>query len=196
MTFAFGKIFKDGTQVMKRTLTIVLAASALAACETAGPSGPPPPERPSGPAYIPPSAGGPEAFRDSDFAWSTGQGGGAIQGVLAFKGPSGHYTCQDVVLAPETPWSRARMRVLYLSTTAAAMPADDVRARTPPEHGSEYARYARHATCDALGHFNFANLPSGAWYAITVATPDGGGTRMAVMRRVEVHGDTVKAVLR
>jgi hypothetical protein len=88
------------------------------------------------------------------------------------------------------------MRVLYLSTTAAAMPADDVRARTPPEHGNEYARYARHATCDALGHFSFANLPGGAWYAITVATPDGGGTRMAVMRRVEVHGDTVKVLLR
>jgi S-(hydroxymethyl)glutathione dehydrogenase/alcohol dehydrogenase len=86
---------------MKRTLTIVLAASALAACETAGPSGPPPPERPSGPAYIPPSAGGAEAFRDSDFAWSTGSGGGAIQGVLAFKGPSGHYTCQDVCQSPD-----------------------------------------------------------------------------------------------
>jgi len=178
---------------MKRTLTIVLAASALAACETAGP---PPPERPSGPAYIPPSAGGPEAFRDSDFGWSTGPGGGAIQGVLAFRGSGAHYTCQDVVLAPETAWSRARMRVLYLSTTAAAMPADDVRARTPPEHGNEYARYAKHANCDASGRFSFTGLPSGAWYVITVATPEGGGTRMAVMRRVEVHGDTVKVLLR
>lgn len=180
---------------MKRTLTIVLAASALAACETGG-GGPPPPVRPSGPAYTPPSAGRNEAFRDSDFEWSTRSGAGQIQGVLAYKGASGHYTCQDVVLAPETPWSRARMRVLYLSTTAAAMPADDVRARTPPEHGSEYARYARHANCDASGHFSFTGLPSGAWYAITVATPDGGGTRMAVMRRVEVHGDTVKVQLR
>ena len=181
---------------MKRTLTIVLAAAALAACETGGAAGPPASTGPSGPAYTPPSGGGPEAFRDSDFGWSTGSGGGSIQGALGFKGASSHYTCQDVVLAPETPWSRARMRVLYLSTTAAAMPADDVRGRTPPEHSSDYAKYAKHASCDPAGHFSFSGLPSGAWYAITVATPDGGGTRMAVMRRVEVHGDTVKVVLR
>src|SRR5215469_17664319 len=110
---------------MKRTLIIVLAASALAACQT---EGPPPPVAPHGPAYIPPSQAG-EGFRDSDFAWSTGSGPGAIDGVLAFRGSGARYTCQDVVLAPETPWSRSRMRVLYLSTTAAAMPADDVRAR-------------------------------------------------------------------
>lgn len=177
---------------MKRILMITLAASALAACETGGPSvGPPPP---TGPAYHPPS-GGTEAFRESDFAWSQGRGSGQIEGVLAFKGPGGHYTCQDVVLAPETPWSRARMRVLYLSTTAAAMPAEEVRGRTPPEHSADYASYARHASCDASGRFSFAGLPNGAWYVITLATP-ASGQQMAVMRRVETHGDLVKVTLR
>ena len=178
---------------MKRTLIIAMAASALAACETGGPAGPAA-QPPTGPAYHPPS-GGTEAFRDSDFGWSTGKGAGAIDGVLAFKGPGGHYACQDVVLAPETPWSRARMRILYLSNTAAAMPVDEVKGRTPPEHGSDYASYARHATCDPTGRFSFAGLPNGGWYVITVATP-ASGTRMAVMRRVETHGDTVKVTLR
>ena len=177
---------------MKRTLIIALAASALVACQTGGPPGPP---APTGPAYHPPSGGGGEAFRESDFAWSQAKGSGQLEGVLAFKGPGGHYACQDVVLAPETPWSRARMRILYLSTTAAAMPADEVRSRTPPEHGSDYASYARHATCDADGRFSFAGLPNGGWYVITVATP-ASGTRMAVMRRVETHGDLVKVTLR
>ena len=179
--------------MMKRALVIAIAASALAACETNGPSGPGP--GPSGgPAYTPPSGGGGEAFREGDFGWSTAAGGGEIDGVLAYKGS----TCQgtSVVLAPETPWSRARMRVLYLSNTAAAMPVDQVQQRTPPEHNQDYAKYARRTTCDASNKFSFTGLPSGAWYVITVATPPGGGDRMAVMRRVETHGDTVKVTLR
>jgi hypothetical protein len=186
MTFAFAENWDAGTQAMKRILIVALAASSLAACET-GPGGPPP--------VYTPAAPGPEAFRDSDFAWSTGAGPGAIDGALTYKGGGGRFTCSDVVLAPETPWSRARMRILYESTTAAAMPADDVRSRTPPEHSSDYGHYARHATCDALGHFGFSGLPSGAWYVITVATPTAGGAKMAVMRRVETHGGTVTVSL-
>jgi hypothetical protein len=181
---------------MQRTLIIVLAMAALGACDTtsggAEAGGGPGP----GPAYTPPSRGGPESFQDSDFAWSQGQGGGSIDGVMAYRGGGGRYACQDVVLAPETPWSRARMRILYLSTSQATMPVDDVKSRTPPEHGAEYARYARHATCDGGGHFAFADIPNGAWYVITVAAPVGGGVRMAVMRRVEIDGDDVKVVLR
>jgi len=126
---------------MQRTLIIVLATVALGACETAGfgqSTGP-------GPAYTPPSRGGPESFQESDFAWSEASGGGSIDGLLAYRNGGARYACQDVVLAPETPWSRARMRILYLSTSQAAMPVDDVKSRTPPEHGAEYARYARHA---------------------------------------------------
>ena len=147
---------------------------------------------------MPPQRLGPESFRDSDFAWSTGSGGGIVDGVMAYRNSGARYACQDVVLAPETPgWSRARMRILYLSTTQAAMPSDeDVKSRTPPEHGSEYARYARHATCDAGGHFSFSGIPSGSWYVITVAAPVSGGVRMAVMKRVEINGDDVKVVLR
>jgi hypothetical protein len=175
---------------MQRILIIVLASAALGACETAGGE-----SEGQGPAYLPPSRVGPESFQESDFAWSTGSGAGLIDGVMAYRSGGGRYTCQDVVLAPETPWSRARMRILYLSTTQAAMPVDDVKSRTPPEHGAEYARYARHATCDASGRFSFSGVPSGAWYVITVAAPVSGGIRMAVMKRVEISGDEVKVVL-
>jgi len=172
---------------MKRILLVGLAASALAACETAG--GPPAPPTP---AYVPP---GNEAFRDSDFAWSTASGAGSISGVLAFRGPGGAYSCSDVILAPETPWSRARMRILYLSTTQAAMPVDEVKGRTPPEHSADYARYARKATCDASGAFSFTGLPNGSWYVITVATP-ASGSKMAVMRRVTTAGGPIRVTLR
>ena len=176
---------------MQRTLMIILASAALGACDTAGfgqSTGP-------GPAYTPPSRGGPESFQESDFAWSQGSGGGSIDGVMAYRNGSMRYACEDVVLAPETPWSRARMRILYLSTSQAAMPVEDVKSRTPPEHGAEYQRYARHASCDGGGHFAFSGIPNGAWYVITVAAPVTGGTRMAVMRRVEMDGDNVKVVL-
>jgi hypothetical protein len=115
---------------------------------------------------------------------------------MAYRAGGARYTCKEAVLTPETPWSRARMRILYLSTSQAVMPADDVRSRTPPEHGAEYARYARHATCDANGHFSFSNIPSGAWYAITVATPVNAGIPMALMKRLEVNGNEVRVVLR
>jgi hypothetical protein len=183
---------------MKPIIGVILAALALAACaETPGGpftpvpmSAPPPPPPPA----APPS---PDAFRDADFAWSAGVGAGKVVGVMAFKSDAAaHYSCQNVVLAPETPWSRARMRTLYLSTTAADIPSDDVKSRTTPEHAQQYAHYARYATCDANGHFSFAGLPDGAWYVITVATPAGGGVKMAVMRRVETNGETVRVVLR
>jgi hypothetical protein len=172
--------------VMKRTVIIVLAAAALGACNTGAAQGP---------AYMPPSRVSSSAYMESDFAWSTGSGGGGIDGVMGYRSGGTRYNCQDVVLAPETPWSRARMHTLYLSTSQATMPVEDVKARTPPEHGAEYARYARHATCDGQGRFSFSSIPNGAWYVITVANPIGGGTRMAVMRRVEIDGDIERVVL-
>ena len=87
------------------------------------------------------------------------------------------------------------MRVLYLSTTQAAMPAADVRERTPPEHSSDYAHYARHASCDANGNFTFTGLPNGAWYVITLAQPSTGA-QMALMRRVTTNGGVSKVTLR
>lgn len=163
---------------MKRTLLILLAAAGLAACGTTGPSGG------GGPVVSNSSA----AFSDRDFAWSSAKGGDSIDGTLNYQGGPAAFTCSDVVLAPMTPWSRARMRILYLSDNQSVVKVDDVRARTPPEASGDYAQYARHAQCDAANHFSFTGLPDGAWFVITAATPVRGGDKMAVMRRVDTHG--------
>ena len=172
---------------MKRSVIIFLAAAALAGCETEGPPGPPPP---------PPTGPGPEAFREADLAWAMTPGSDSIDGQLAFRGGTSRYTCQgqSVILAPESPWSRARMRVLYLSTSSAAVPKADVEHRTtaPPQ---AFVKYAKRTTCDAVGHFGFSGLPDGAWFVITVATPTAGGQQIAIMKRVETHGGVRHVVL-
>ena len=58
----------------------------------------------------PPSA---MVFRPQDFAWSTVPGDASLTGTLAYKVGGARYTCQgsDVVLTPETLWSRRRMTI-------------------------------------------------------------------------------------
>lgn len=161
-------------------LRIGLSAAAfliLAACATApGPMGGPPP---------PPVNA---AFRTSDFAWSTAPGTSSIQGQLTFKGYGKAHSCAaaGVILTPETPWVRSRMNILYNSMDKAALPADEVRRRTPPERSQDYSQFVRRAACDASGNFVFTGLPAGAWYVITVARPQpaGSGPDIAIMQRV------------
>ena len=95
----------------------------------------------------------------------------------------------DVILTPETPWSRRRMFILYGSTTSAAVPLDVVRARTTATSSGDYASYVRTTTCSGGERFSFAGLPDGGWFVITLAKPvDGQGEPIAVMRRVETRG--------
>ena len=135
------------------------------------------------------SAPGP--FQPADFYWSTRPGGSSIDGVLAYRSGSERYTCEggDVILTPETAWSRRRMIILYGSANAAAVPVSIVRARTPGAPAGDIARYARKTTCDAANHFDFRGLPEGSWFVITVAKPtDGAGETVAITRRVETRG--------
>jgi hypothetical protein len=202
LTFASLEKSSEGTRAMKRLAAICFAGAtlaALAACQTGGegpPMGPPPPP-PSTAPEAPPTAGG---FREGDFAWSHAAGGGAIVGQVAYGGVA-NYSCGDVVLLPETPWSAARTAALYGSSEEATVPVDAVRDRTPRDaadqaEGAIYARYARHAQCNAANRFSFAGLPNGAWYIITVATPRAGGPKIALMRRVATYGFPFKTVLK
>ena len=115
---------------MKRLIVIAVSAAALAACQSTsmGPPGPPPP-----PPVAPPSA---MVFRPLDFAWSTVPGQAQLAGTLAYKAGAARYTCAggDVVLTPETLWSRRRMTILYGSPANAAIPVSTVRARTHRPH--------------------------------------------------------------
>jgi hypothetical protein len=187
-----------------RLLIAVAAIAGLAACETPGPGGPSPfvagpPPPPGQPDYTQDPGFGPNAaFSVQDFAWSTQPGSGQIVGSLDYRAGGVSYGCQGagVVLIPETPWSRRRMEILYLSANGATLPAADVRGRTPPEANESFQQFARRAPCNGEGDFAFTGLPDGAWYAITVAQPNtaGAGPDLAIMRRVIVRGGGVSPI--
>lgn len=152
--------------------------------------GPPPGALPA------PSPGAP-AFRASEFEWSQQPGTGAVVGRLAFTHQGVHYTCKgdSVILTPETPWSKRRMEVLYLSSERAALPTDEVRARTADAPPGDSTPFIKRTTCDASDRFSLVRLPPGAWYVITIAKPvHGGGGSYAVMKRVVTHDGKVTTV--
>ena len=163
-----------------------LAATAAACAPTMGP----PPPRPTGPI----------TFDARQFAWSQASGPNSIAGRLGYRQGATAFSCagSTVVLTPETPWSRQRMAVLYGSTERAALPSDEVRARTDRAPPGDAGPYVKRATCDEAGRFTFTGLPDGAWYAITVARPAGqpDAESTALMRRVVTRGGrTVSLVL-
>jgi hypothetical protein len=192
-----------------RFALVLLASAALVGCATdgttAGGGAPAPtataaPKPGAAPSSAPSqSAGADESFKKADFAWSASPGRGGIEGQLTFKQGAVAYNCVDlgVALTPETPWVRRRMQILYNSADKATLPADEVRARTPPERNQDYTSYVKRATCDAAGHFAFSGLADGAWYVITVARPvaPATGAGIAIMRRVTVKGDKIKLTL-
>lgn len=168
---------------------IGLSAAALlmvSACATPG-------APPVGPGAPPPAVT--SAFRASDFVWSTIPGAGRIDGQLGYRPAGRVHSCAHagVLLTPDTPWVRSRMNILYSSTERAALPAEEVRRRTPPGRSQDYSAYVRRTTCDANGRFSFSGLPDGTWYIITVARPAvaGASPDMAIMRRVTTRGSRV-----
>jgi hypothetical protein len=165
--------------MLRKIAFLVLAAAALAGCApTLGPPPPPPP--------------GMAEFSADDFSWSAVPGPNSIVGRLASRPTA--YTCHgaSVLLTPETPWSRRRMIALYGSDERSALPADEVRARTPSAPAGDYSAFIRRATCEG-DRFSFAGLPDGAWYVITLAKPRtaGAGPNLALMRRVFTRGGRI-----
>jgi len=148
------------------------------------------PAAPAAPAAPPAAVPGSAAFKQSDFAWSEATGTGEIRGQVTYSAHRTPYGCTGVVLTPETPWVRQRMSILYRSTESAALPAEEVRSRTPPERSQDYSKYVKRTACSADGKFTFSGLPDGAWFVITVVKPTNGaaGAEMAIMRRVSIKG--------
>lgn len=139
------------------------------------------------------------AFKATDFAWSQAPGKGGIDGQLTYNPAGQAFTCASsaVVLTPETPWVKRRMMILYNSEQSAALPAAEVRGRTPPERSQDYSAFVRRTTCDAQNHFAFSGLPDGAWFVITVAkpvAPGATGRDVAIMRRVTLRNGQVAKV--
>jgi hypothetical protein len=138
-------------------------------------------------------------FSAADFAWSQRPGANIIAGRLAFRQGAVRYTCAGsaVVLTPETPWFTRRVAALYGSTERAALPTDEVRARTPNAPAGDAGPFIKRTTCDEADQFAFGGLADGAWYVITVAKPAGEprGASMALMRRVVVRGGKTAPVV-
>lgn len=179
----------------KLPLLGALASAALvAACAPS--MGPPPP---GGRPAPPPPVSSTAEFNAADFAWSQKPGANIIAGRAAYRQGPIRYTCAGatVVLTPETAWSRRRMAALYGSAERAALPADEVRARTDQAPPGDAGPYVKRTTCDDADQFAFGGLPDGAWYAITIARPaTGEGETVALMRRVVVRGGrTVQVTL-
>ena len=110
---------------------------------------------------------------------------------MAYRAGQTRYSCAGagVVLTPETPWTRRRMAILYKSPERSALPAEEVRARTPSAPSGDYSAFVKRAVCDANNAFSFSGLANGSWFVITVAKPvSGSGPDIAVMRRVDVRG--------
>lgn len=171
-----------------RRLALAAALLGLAACETTG--GPPAPP--------PSSKASPTVFRPDDFSWSAVPGKGKIDGKLGYQRSDQRFTCAGaaVILTPETPWTKRRMNILYKSSTYAALPIEEVRARTPSEPDADYSAFIRRAVCSSTDTFTFTKLPDGAWFVITIAKPVGGKGSLAIMRRVETrNGRAINLVL-
>jgi hypothetical protein len=141
---------------------------------------------------------GSASFSADAFAWSKRAGANTVAGSVAYRQGPQRYTCagSTVVLTPETNWSRVRMSVLYGSTDRAALPADEVRARTPSAPPGDVGPFVKRTTCDEGGRFTLSGLPDGGWYVITVAKPMGQpqGTSVALMRRVVTRGGKAQTV--
>lgn len=174
-----------------------LAGAVLVSACTPG-LGPPPPGGPVSRPPPPPMSGSAN-FSAQDFAWSQRSGSNVIAGRVAYRQGPVRYTCAGaaVVLTPETRWSSRRMAALYGSPERAALPADEVRARTPSAPAGDAGPFVKRTTCDDAEQFAFGGLADGAWYAITVVRPvSGGGGTVALMKRVVVRGGrTVPVVL-
>lgn len=183
--------YKMAIMLAPRLPILGAACAALLASACAPSLGPPPPggsvSRP------PPRSSRCRSWAEAaaDFAWSQRTGNNIIAGRVAYRQGATRYTCAGaaVVLTPETRWSARRMAALYGSTDRAALPADEVRARTPNAPAGDAGPFVKRTTCDDADQFAFGSLPDGAWYAITVARPAAGsGQTVALMKRVVVRG--------
>ena len=176
---------------MSRIRLLSASAALLLVAACAPTLGPPPP---------PPPGGGPATagvFRAEDFSWSAVPGSGRVDGRLTYKSGQTRYSCAGagVVLTPETPWTRRRMTILYTSPERSALPADEVRARTPSAPSGDYSAFVKRTVCDQNSRFSFSGLANGAWYVITVAKPVGApGPDIAIMKRVEIRGGRTLAL--
>lgn len=167
---------------MKRALLIMAASATAAACASTLPPPPPAPDAPS-------TAG----FNSEQFAWSSRPGVASIGGEIGMAG----YSCAGgkVVLTPDAPFSRRRIKNLYGAIDRAAVPVSVVRGRQVAKAGGDYSSFVRTTDCGADNHFTFSGLPAGGWFIIVAVAPTAEhGEPLALLRRVEIKKNEARTV--
>jgi hypothetical protein len=156
---------------------------------------PPPPPSPSGRPLQP-------GFSSQEFAWSVGEGAGALSGRIAYHAQSGeHWTCagQAIALIPTTRYSAARMMVLYGSQDRAVTPKAAVQARNAASPGVDYGAYVRTSACSAKDGFGFSRLPPGPYFLIAGAhprgRPAGPNDGVVILQRVDIAPGPTRIVV-
>lgn len=132
---------------MKRILTSLIAAAALAGCVTTAPT--------------------PAVFSVDQSAYVLAKGAGQIEGraYIERDGKVITATGNPVILIPATAYHTQRMRTLY----------GDAKEKTfgtgpNPETPPEYTKYQRFSSADAAGRFRFDGVAPGNYYVIAIVT--------------------------
>lgn len=144
------------------------------------------------------------AFDAGGLAWSQGAGTAGIEGQAFVQTRGGQpRTCagMPVNLVPSSPYSDARMRVIYGATDRGFTPAYGSRDVRFSGDTGELERYVRTAVCDAQGNFAFRNIPGGTYYLVSTIVWQSPGSYIIdqggrMMRRVDVRdGESVREIL-
>ena len=98
------------------------------------------------------------SFSDADFAPYRGNGPASLEGEAFVKTENGEVrNCsgESVFLAPDTPFDINVITAFYFHVDLAMKKA------------GEAAPYWRESSCDSQGKFEFTDVPTGTWIAIT-----------------------------
>ncbi len=154
---------------------------------------------------VTPSVGVP--YTDAEFAWSAAPGTNALEADTLLRTPRGNVkTCAGLTaqLLPRTPYGTALIALIFTNDDADFSPgaiAERKLESAPPG----VTRYWRRAQCNGEGHFAFAHLPDGDYYAITNVTWDApsilSGTVLppveggVLMQRIHLAGGETKHIV-
>lgn len=110
------------------------------------------------------------AFDPAEVGWALQPGTASVTGQAFFQTKGGQpRTCagQAVVLVPDSPHTRERIRAFYGSVESGYSPATVPDPRFVPDEAEAMRRYVRGAQCDAQGNFEFTGLPAGRYYVVS-----------------------------
>lgn len=129
-------------------------------------------------------------FNEQDVQWFKSDGNSRIKGIAKFKSLKGDIGFGEdfrIELNPYTPYTKERLNHIYKNNDSGYVYIENGIPKFTPD--PEGYHKTRKTMCNAMGEFEFKNLPDGEYYIIAFMLWDetGGG----LMQRVELkHGET------